>query len=415
MSTKRYLTADEVVTELDISKATLYSYVSRGLIRSEETGDKTRAKRYWAEDVEALKQRKEQRRNPAQAAATALHWGDPVLESAITFIADGQFYYRGHRVIELARRYHFEEVVALLWCGDFADHALFAEPFPAAAMDFLASYQPPGPGSLTQPAAQSHSATPAEVFQMALLAAAPTDLAAYHHEAPAVMRTGVRILQVLTHVVVPLETAGRIAERLQCTWRPEEPDVTSLLDSVLILCADHELNISSFTARCVASAGATPYAAVVAALAALQGYKHGGVGERVAAFLDAAAADPQRAVRDTLRRGESVPGFGHHLYPAGDPRGKLLLDLAHAARPAAPILAVADAVVEITASATQLAPNLDFGLVTLARALALPAHAPFTLFALGRTAGWIGHMLEQYALNQLIRPRSRYVGVPPVG
>jgi citrate synthase len=185
------------------------------------------------------------------------------------------------------------------------------------------------------------------------------------------------------------------------------------LDSALILCADHELNISSFTARCVASAGSTPYAAVVAALAALQGHKHGGVGERVSAFLDLAATDPQRAVRDCLRRGEALPGFGHQLYPAGDPRGRLLLEMAHNARPAAPILAVAEAVVATADQAIQVAPNLDFGLAVLARALALPVYTPFTLFALGRTAGWIGHIIEQYGVNQLIRPRSRYVGVQP--
>jgi citrate synthase len=182
---------------------------------------------------------------------------------------------------------------------------------------------------------------------------------------------------------------------------------------VLILCADHELNISAFTARCVASAGSTPYAAIVAALAALQGYKHGGASERVATFLQAATIDPQQTVRDYLRRGEALPGFGHHLYPTGDPRSKFLLELAHRARPSAPILAVAAAVVDTANQAIQLAPNLDFGLVVLAHTLGLPSHAPFTLFALGRTAGWIGHSIEQYALHQMIRPRSRYVGVQP--
>jgi len=74
---------------------------------------------------------------------------------------------------------------------------------------------------------------------------------------------------------------------------------------------------------------------------------------------------------------------------------------------------VAQAIIDTVAQATQLAPNLDFGLVVLAQALNLPAHAPFTLFALGRTAGWIGHIIEQYGLNQVIRPRSRYVGKLP--
>lgn len=404
MHTKRYLTADEVVIELAISKATLYSYVSRGLIRSEETGDKTRTKHYWAEDVATLRQRKEQRRNPAHAAATALHFGDPVLESAITLIANGQCYYRGHATIDLARHHPFEDVAALLWTGALTGQTLFAETSNLHAADSLTA---------AQMTAQPQGATPAEAFQIALLTAAATDLAAYHHEATAVMRTGVRVLTLLVGVVTGAQASGRIAERLQRAWRPYEPEVATLLDSVLILCADHELNISSFTARCVASAGSTPYAAIVAALAALQGHKHGGAGEQVYTLLQAATTDPQLAVRNCLRRGETLPGFGHLLYPDGDPRGKLLLELAHAARPAAPVLAVADAVIDTAAHTIHLAPNLDFGLVVLAQALELPTHAPFTLFALGRTAGWIGHIIEQYGLNQLIRPRSRYVGVRP--
>ncbi|MCE7987806.1 MAG: helix-turn-helix domain-containing protein [Caldilinea sp. CFX5] len=397
MSTKCYLTADEAAAALGISKATLYSYVSRGFLRSEETSGKTRTRRYRAEDVATLKQRQEQRRNPAQAAATALHFGDPVLESAITLIADGQCYYRGYAVVELARRQRFEEVALLLWTGELPDQPFLLEPVKTSQSGLLTAGQ----------------STPAELFQMALLQAASTDLTAYHSAAPSVMRTGRRILSLLTQVVTGPGVQQRIAERLQQAWRPAEPDVVTLLDSALILCADHELNISSFTARCVASAGSTPYAAVVAALAALQGHKHGGIGERVSAFLDQAATDPQRAVRDCLRRGEPLPGFGHQLYPAGDPRSRLLLELAHDARPTAPILAVADAVVETAGQAIQLAPNLDFGLAVLTRALALPVYAPFTLFALGRTAGWIGHIIEQYGLNQLIRPRSHYVGVQP--
>jgi len=404
MATNHYLTADETIAELGISKATLYSYVSRGLIHSEEVQGKTRVKRYLAEDVARLKQRKEQRRNPAQAAANALHFGDPVLESAITLIANGQCYYRGQLAVALARSQRFEEVATLLWTGAFTEETLFAEHvgLPVANLP-----------SLIAPLEQHAHAAPAEAFQMALLMAAPTDLAAYHYEATAVMRTGARILNLLVQVVTGTTSTGSIAQRLQQIWQPDAPDLSALLDSMLILCADHELNISSFTARCVASAGSTPYAAVVAALAALQGYRHGGAGERVAALISEAAMDPHRAIRDRLRRGETVPGFGHPLYPTGDPRGKLLLALAQTARPDAPVLPVAQAIIDTVAQATQLAPNLDFGLVVLAQALNLPAHAPFTLFALGRTAGWIGHIIEQYGLNQVIRPRSRYVGRLP--
>ncbi|MEZ4862970.1 MAG: citrate synthase family protein [Caldilineaceae bacterium] len=405
MTHKRYLTADEAVAALGVSKATLYSYVSRGLVRSEETGDKRRTRRYRAEDVAALQQRKEQRRNPAQAAATALHFGDPVLESAITLIADGQLYYRGQSALTLARQQHFETVTELLWGHAKAGAALVWEGWPLPSLDAQV---------MAMAAAQVAQGNPAAACQLALIAAATTDVAAYNQSPAAVMQTGVRILRLLTHVLTQAEHPGSIAQQLQQAWQSATPAATAIFDSALILCADHELNVSSFTARCVASASATPYAAVVAALSAFQGSRHGGAGERVAAFFQEAQHDPQRAVLRRLRHGETVPGFGHLLYPAGDPRGKLLLELARQHAPGAAIWPVVDGISEAMQQAAQLAPNLDFGLVTLAQALALPAVAPFTLFAIGRTAGWIGHILEQYQSDRIIRPRARYHGVQPI-
>src|SRR5687768_4589840 len=113
MAEPGYLTAHEAATELDISLATLYAYVSRGLIRSEANG-KIRTRRYRLEDIRALKARKEQRRDPVKAAASALHWGAPVLESAISLIADGQFYYRGHQATALAVTHTLEDVAWLI-------------------------------------------------------------------------------------------------------------------------------------------------------------------------------------------------------------------------------------------------------------------------------------------------------------
>jgi citrate synthase len=183
----------------------------------------------------------------------------------------------------------------------------------------------------------------------------------------------------------------------------------------LILCADHELNVSSFTARCVASAGATPYAVVGAGLAALTGLRHGGNTGRVEALF--AEARTPGGVTATLarwvRRGEVLPGFGHRLYPEGDPRGAALLEMVSTALPRQRGIRLAHALAEGVQALHGEAPNIDFALVALARALDLPPGAPLALFALGRTAGWVGHALEQYAAGDLIRPRARYVGQPP--
>jgi citrate synthase len=190
-----------------------------------------------------------------------------------------------------------------------------------------------------------------------------------------------------------------------------------LLQAALILCADHELNVSSFSARCVASAGATPYAVVGAGLAALTGTRHGGNTGQLEAFLAEARtpAGVPAALARWLRRGANLPGFGHPLYPDGDPRGQALMAMITARLPRSRGTRLARAIAEAVAALNGEAPTVDFGLVALAAALELPPGAPLALFALGRTVGWIGHAIEQYATGQLIRPRARYVGVLPSG
>jgi citrate synthase len=175
------------------------------------------------------------------------------------------------------------------------------------------------------------------------------------------------------------------------------------------------LNVSSFTARCVASAGATPYAVVVAGLAALGGVKHGGNTERVEAFLAEAdtAGDARSAIASRLRRGEVVPGFGHQLYPEGDPRGEALLAAVAAAYPDSAASKLAGETAEAASELMDERPNVDFALAILARALGLPPGGALMLFALGRTVGWVGHAIEQYETDKIIRPRARYVGEQP--
>ena len=181
----------------------------------------------------------------------------------------------------------------------------------------------------------------------------------------------------------------------------------------MILCADHELNVSAFTARCVASAGSTPYAVVIAALAALQGYKHGGHTAHAAALLAAAAHGIRPAIAGYLQGGDKLPGFGHPLYPDGDPRASCLLALLAERCPGSAQVRLANDVCDAAYTILGLRPTIDFGLAALALTLETPRHSPLALFALGRTAGWIGHAIEQYALDQLIRPRARYTGLAP--
>ncbi|MCI0394832.1 MAG: citrate synthase family protein [Chloroflexi bacterium] len=406
MNSQRYYTAQEAAGRLGIQPETLYAYVSRGLIHSEPAPGQSRARRYRAEDVERLLARKEQRRDPARVAEEALHWGAPVLESALTLIAGGRFYYRGHDALALARRERFERVVALLWLGDLA----------AGPMPLLAGAPAEADLALPEGAAGHQELALVERFQAVLLLAAARDATAYDLRPPAVVRVGARILSLLggTAAGRPFGPEG-MAAALQRAWAPDISQAEALLNSALILCADHELNASSFTARVVAGAQATPYQVVLAGLAALQGRRHGGYTERVATlFREAESAENARAtLAARLRRGEAIPGFGHVLYPEGDPRARLLLDQVAGALPGWPAVELAQALAGAAADLVGDRPTLDFALVALAEALDLPAGSALALFALGRAAGWIAHALEQYETGHLIRPRARYAGPLP--
>ncbi|MFN8469185.1 MAG: citrate synthase family protein [Caldilineaceae bacterium] len=401
----RTVSAGEAAAMLGVSTATLYAYVSRGLLRSEPGEGSTRARRYLLEDIAALQARKEYRREPAKAAESALGYGMPVLDSSLTLIDDGRLYYRGYDVPTLARERTFEEVAALLWTGSFGGDGLFAAPVAAAGLFLPLDLAGLDPGS------------PIERFQAALAAAGAGDLAAHRFTAAAVAATGVRILSLLTHVATGGSggtAASSLAATLQGAWAPERPEAEGLISAALILCADHELNVSAFTARCVASAGSTPYAVVIAALSALQGYKHGGHTAHAAALLSAAAQGIRPALAGYLQGGDKLPGFGHPLYPDGDPRARCLLGLLEEAYPAAPEVRLANDVCAAVDEILGLRPTIDLALAALARGLDMPRHTPLAIFALGRTAGWIGHAIEQYALDQLIRPRARYIGPAPM-
>lgn len=423
MTRNQYLTAQEAADELDVSLATLYSYVSRGLVRSEADGEQKRNRRYRQEDVQHLKERKEQHRDPGIVAERALHLGAPVLESAITLITDDRFYYRGRDVLTLATSSSVEQVAALLWLGEWQTDSF------TLLEQRLRSLSPRYQETRRQLA--DLKLRPLEAFQVLLPLAAIDDIAAYNARPAAVAQTGMYILRLLVGIAVDnYAESESIAQTLQRNWTPQDPQAALLFSTALILAADHELNVASFTARCVASAGANPYAVVTAGLSALQGARFAGYSERIEAFLDEAATPDGVRIAITNRlkrgeampgfgsldgdpRGESVPGFGHTFYTHGDPRGKMLLELTAKAHPHSSAITLATAATEEAQHLIGELPNFDFGLAILARVLNLPAGAAIALFALGRTIGWIGHAIEQYQVNQMIRPRARYVGVQP--
>ena len=129
------LSAAEAAEALGVSRATLYAYVSRGLLASEPGPGPTRARRYPRGPVEDLIARRERARDRDLAAHGQLHWGLPVLDSELTLIQDGRAYIRGHDLVSLSRERTFEEVAALLWTGDPDDAAALLPPTGPDAAD----------------------------------------------------------------------------------------------------------------------------------------------------------------------------------------------------------------------------------------------------------------------------------------
>ncbi|MEZ4401127.1 MAG: citrate synthase [Kofleriaceae bacterium] len=386
------LTAAAACALLDVKPATLYAYVSRGLIRSLRVG-RARARLYVASDVRRVATRAAARRGHGPVAAGALRWGEPVLESAITSVHAGVLAYRGVPVTRLVDDgVGFEAVAALLWQ---------AAPAPWPAPRARAAHAPLPPVT-------------------AMLAALPRLAAADPHPWLATVPNEQARARALC-VALAAATGARFARgdglaRALCRGLDVPLAHGALVDAVLVAVADHELNASTFAARIAAGAGADLYACVGAALYTFTGARHGGAPARIAAFLD--DLPRQRvaaALRARLAHGDGLPGFGHPLYPAGDPRTRVLLPLLPRATTAAGRrrLDHARAVIDAGHALTGEHPSLDYALVMVAAALGLAPAWAGGLFALGRCAGWIAHALEQRASGGFLRPRARYVG-PPV-
>lgn len=374
------LSAEEGAAYLGVSKPTLYAYVSRGLLVSEPSTGRERRYPLWS--LDELRARREERREPA---AAALRWGTPVLESALTLIDHGRLYYRGHDAIELSRTATFENVASLLWGGATEDAA---ELFPEASRGRLHGDIV---DRLVACLIEERSRRPLSLDEptRATLRAAGATVAALFEAAGASGR-------------------GTLAERLARGWRTA--GAADDLRAALILSADHGLNASTFTARVVAATDAPLPNALLAALCALEGRRHGGTNRELGAFLDEIERiGARRACEQALAQHGRAPGFsgGHPLYPHGDPRAiELLRRLDLPARsPAAKAIAFMS---ELGAE-----PTVELALAALARQTRLPRDGAFALFALGRSAGWIANALEAAATGTLIRPRARYIGPPP--
>jgi citrate synthase len=370
---KDWIDRETALELMGVRAQTLYAYVSRGRISVQPDSADPRRSQYRRADIDALITRRARGRRPAVIAASTISWGEPMIPTAIATVEHERLIYRGVDAVTLADTASFEEVAALLWQANepitfTSQQGVTDDPFVALAR-------------------LAQTATP-------LIGRSPER---WHGDA-------IKVIAVLAHALGAGPGDGPLHVRLARNWRLGKA-AAERLRRLLVVMADHELNPSTFAVRVAASTGASMAASLLAGLCTLSGPRHGMASNAMLALAqEAERSGVEAAVSTWLARHHELPGFGHPLYPEGDPRAQAIM----AGRDPDPIMmALATAAHDITGGL----PNCDFAIASLIRSCNLPADAGFRLFALSRSVGWAAHAMEQAATEQIIRPRARYVGV----
>ncbi|HEV7690815.1 MAG TPA: citrate synthase [Hyphomonadaceae bacterium] len=374
-----WLPVDDALSELNVRRQTLYAYVSRGLVRARADEGDPRRSLYSAGDIRKLRGRRRGARRRSEVAAGAIAWGEPVLESALSTVRDGQLILRGKSIDDLAAKSTLEDIACLLWKSGGP------------------------PADLEAPAKVSGPTTKARAFAM-LSQRAGSDAPSLGRSGQALQRDAWAILLSFSNALFGPAKGDTIHERIASAWKLDKRGA-NLIRRALVLMSDHELNPSTFAVRIAASTGAPLAACALAGLSTLAGPLHGEAGARALAQLDRllAADDVKAEVKAMIARGDHIAGWSHPLYPNGDVRAVNLLT---ALKPRAAIAKALAAIEKETGEK----PNCDAALAAMTRDLALPDEAIFSVFAMARMTGWLAHAIEQRETGRIIRPRARYVG-----
>ena len=373
---------NEACRLLGVQSQTIYAYASRGKLEAMTDPGDSRKSLYRLDDVNALAKRKKAGRKYETLAANTLFGSEPSIPTAISTFIRGRLYYRGQDAVALSNSASLEEVASLLWGIDgYVDFG---------CQDVLTALNPSRANAfslLGNLAASGHS-THGRLKSV------------LHEEAQNLIGRVANAFGAQHNLQRPLHF------RFARGWKQTRA-VAELLRAAMVLLADHELTSSAFAARIAASTGASLPSSLLAGLTTLSGPLHGDASGRVQSlFAEVARLGEDRAVDHYLSSALSIAGFGHHLYPDGDPRADTLLGLFE------PTKEISRFIQKVT-NLTGMKPNIDIALAALVVRYRLPTDAAFGLFATARSVGLIAHCMEQLDVGQVIRPRGRYVGLMP--
>jgi len=411
-----YLTRAEVLAVLQIKSQTLYAYVSRGLIRSmPQPGG--RSSFYSREDVERIKIKGAARAGFGAVAASAMRWGDPVITTSITQLTEAGPRYRNRLATDLVRAHaSFETVADFLWAGNWIDKA-----------DGWGALQTP-PEVIAQLSRITKLRAQPHVVQLLILAVGM--LGVYHGSYSERTKSGAtqvllarQAIWTMTGVFgflgprrqfVAMHAGQSVAAGLaQALGIKPTPNTLRAINAILVLDVDHELTPSAFAARIAASSAADLHACIGAALNTHHSGLTGNRADSVEELLEPRASSSTMIarVKTALASAQRVPGFDHPFpfYPNGDPRAKILIEIAREIGRSKRSVRDLIKTVEVLEGQFGLRPSFEFGSVMLCRALGLPAQTSSGLRSLARSAGWVAHAFEQRLAAFMIRPRAKYV------
>jgi citrate synthase len=347
-------------------------------------------------------------------------------ESSVSYVdgIHGRLLYQGYDIHDLADHTTFAEVVFLLWRGRLPTQAE-RDAFGAELV---------GEMRLPSQVVEMLKLTPPNSHPMAVLRSAVSMLANFDPDAEnlspeANWRKAKRLMAQVPTIIADLHRIrnglpvlspdpgfGLSANFLyMLRGTPPNKLESEAMRELMVLHADHELNASTFAARVIASTLSDMHSALSGAIAALKGSLHGGANQRVMEMiLD--IPDPemvQSYIAGMLENKKRIMGFGHRVYRTEDPRTPHLRKYSErlcTAKGLAHHYEISWRIEQAVMEAKGIYPNVDFYSSTVQHAMDIPPEYFTAVFAASRTAGWIAHIMEQYADNRLIRPNAKYTG-----
>jgi len=394
---------------LGVKPATVYAYISRGLLSSSRLPDDRRS---WLSRTEV---EEFARRRGARPLAAPLPLDLPLPEAASTapagtsvgWIADDRLLFRGLDATELAVSVPYAEVAELLWTGVIAPGRLHR--LDARLRRSIQRTQAAMPGSslpldrLKATAILLGAADPFryDLSRPAVLSAARTLAPAFVESLPSLAATEATDDRSPGIDGRDIDGADDLATRLWSRLAPAPPREAqlALLSAALVLLAEHGLGPSTRAAREAAASAADPYSVVLAGMSVASGLLLGGGSSlAVQAWLEEidTVAAVSRVLADRLLRGDKVSGFGQPRYRVPDPRAELLLELLAASQGDPERQHIVTAVVAAVRERRGLAPNAEFALGAMCFVHGMPRGAGEAVLVIARCAGWIAHAVEEY-------------------